>query len=57
MRRHLTDAEVVESMLALGLFVGFSKMMIALGLEPDGMETTVWATPDLPADEREPVDV
>ena len=31
--------------LGLGLFHGFSKMLIALGLEPDEMDDTVLPTP------------
>ena len=38
-------AELVELGLGLGLFHGFSKMLIALGLEPDEMDTTVLPTP------------
>lgn len=37
--------ELVELGLGLGLFHGFSKMLIALGLEPDQMDTTVLPTP------------
>ncbi len=37
--------ELVELGLGLGLFHGFSKMLIALGLEPDAMDTTVLPTP------------
>lgn len=39
------EGELVELALGLGLFHGFSKMLIALGLEPDEMETTVLPTP------------
>lgn len=39
------EGELVELALGLGLFHGFSKMLIALGLEPDEMETTVVPTP------------
>ena len=39
------DGELVELALGLGLFHGFSKMLIALGLEPDQMDTTVLPTP------------
>lgn len=37
--------ELVELALGLGLFHGFSKMLIALGREPDEMETTILDTP------------
>lgn len=37
--------ELVELALGLGLFHGFSKMLIALGLEPEEMDTTVVPTP------------
>jgi 4-carboxymuconolactone decarboxylase len=47
---HFDDAEIVEAMLALGLFLGFSKMLIALGFEPEEMDTTVLPTP-APIDE------
>lgn len=36
----------MELALGLGLFHGFSKMLIALGLEPDEMPTTVLPTPE-----------
>ena len=39
------QGELVELALGLGLFHGFSKMLIALGLEPDQMDTTVLPTP------------
>lgn len=37
--------ELVELALGLGLFHGFSKMLIALGHEPDEMDTTILDTP------------
>jgi hypothetical protein len=40
-----TPAELTELALGLGLFHGFSKVLIGLQLEPDGMETTVYPTP------------
>lgn len=45
LREHFGDDELVELSLAAGLFVGFSKMMIVLGLEPEHMDTTVLPTP------------
>lgn len=38
----------MELTLAAGLFVGFSKLMIVLGLEPEQMDTTVLQTPAPP---------
>jgi hypothetical protein len=40
------DEELVELGIGLALFHGFSKMLIALGLEPEEMDTTVLPTPD-----------
>ena len=37
--------ELVELGIGLALFHGFSKMLIALGLEPEQMDTTVLPTP------------
>ncbi|MFN3218793.1 MAG: hypothetical protein ACE367_20040 [Acidimicrobiales bacterium] len=45
MARHFDAGEWTELALGLGLFHGFSKMLIALGLEPDQMDTTVLPTP------------
>ena len=42
----LGEPGVVELALGLALFHGFSKMLIALGLEPEAMDTVVLATPD-----------
>jgi AhpD family alkylhydroperoxidase len=44
----LTPEEVVESTFALSLFMGFAKVLIALGVEPPPgtMPTTVLPTPD-----------
>lgn len=49
MRQHFSDDEIVEMTLAAGLFVGFSKLLIVFGLEPELMETTVLPTPSAPA--------
>jgi hypothetical protein len=46
MARHFDAGEWTELALGLGLFHGFSKMLIALGLEPDEMDTTVLPTPE-----------
>ncbi|MEO1061646.1 MAG: hypothetical protein AAFZ07_09530 [Actinomycetota bacterium] len=48
MREHFTDEEIVEMTLAAGLFVGFSKLLIVFGLEPESMDTTVLPTPRAP---------
>ncbi|MCC5874220.1 MAG: hypothetical protein JJU22_17600 [Gammaproteobacteria bacterium] len=45
LRQHYSDAEVVEMALGVGLFLGMSKLLIALGLEPEAMETTLAPTP------------
>jgi len=44
--QHFDAGEWTELALGLGLFHGFSKMLIALGLEPDQMDTTVLPTPE-----------
>ena len=45
LHRHYTDAQVVEMALGVGLFLGMSKLLIALGLEPEEMDTTLAPTP------------
>ena len=45
LREHFSDAEIVELALGVGLFLGMSKVLITLGLEPDQMDTTVMPTP------------
>jgi AhpD family alkylhydroperoxidase len=53
MLRHFNPAEVVELTAGLALFMGFSKIAVALGQEPAAMPTTLVPTPDLPeSDER-----
>ena len=44
---HFTPAEIVELTAAVALFLGFSKIAIALG-PPPGMPTQVIPTPDWP---------
>lgn len=44
-RASLSDAEVAELALGVGLFHGMSKVLICLGLEPEEMETTLLPTP------------
>lgn len=48
MSEHFSAAQIVELTLALSAFLGFSKLRIALGLEPRDMPTRVVATPDVP---------
>ena len=45
LRRELTVPEIVEVALGVGLFMGLSKVLITLGLEPEAMETTIVPTP------------
>ena len=44
-RANLTDPQVVEVALGVGLFMALSKVLITLGLEPEQMDTTVVPTP------------
>ena len=44
-KRSLSKKERAEIGLGVGLFMGMSKVLIALGLEPEEMETTVVKTP------------
>lgn len=45
LRQHFSEAEILEIALGVGLFMGMSKVLITLGLEPDQMDTTVLPTP------------
>lgn len=45
LKRHFADAEIVELALGVGLFLGMSKVLINLGLEPEDMPVTVVPTP------------
>jgi len=45
MRRHFTDAEIVELTYAMGTFIGYGKQIMILGLEPDDLPVTVIPTP------------
>lgn len=40
-----SSPEIVEMALGVGLFMGLSKVLITLGLEPEEMDTLVVATP------------
>jgi len=46
LEQQFSPAELTELALGLGLFHGFSKVLIGLGLEPEAMDTTVYPTPD-----------
>jgi hypothetical protein len=43
-----TPAEIVELTAGLALFMGFSKIALALGGVPDELPVSVQATPDVP---------
>jgi alkylhydroperoxidase family enzyme len=49
LRRRLLDeftpAEVVELTYAIGTFIGYSKQIITLGMEPEHLDVTVVPTP------------
>lgn len=45
LRRHFDDAQVVELTYAIGTFIGYSKQIITLGLEPEGLPLLVIPTP------------
>jgi len=50
--RYFTKTQLSELAVGIGLFHGFSKMLIGLGREPEEMDTTIVPTPrkpDLPA--------
>jgi hypothetical protein len=42
---HYSQEEIAELALGVGLFMGMSKVLITLGLEPEEMDTTVLPTP------------
>ena len=45
MAARFEPAEIVELSLAVALFLGMSKVLISLGMEPEAMSTTVLPTP------------
>lgn len=45
LRDHFDDGQVVELTYAIGTFIGYSKQIITLGLEPEGMPLVVIPTP------------
>jgi alkylhydroperoxidase family enzyme len=52
MTEHFSAAEIVELSAALALFMGFSKIALALGGVPDSLPVNVQPTPDWPPTER-----
>lgn len=40
LRQSFTDAEIMELTYAMGSFIGYSKQLIMLGLEPESMPVT-----------------
>ena len=45
LREHFDEGQIVEAAVGVGLFLGMSKVLICLGLEPEEMATTVLPTP------------
>ena len=45
LREHFDDAQIMELTYAMGSFIGFSKQLIMLGLEPEDMPITVAPIP------------
>jgi alkylhydroperoxidase family enzyme len=45
LKSQFSDAEIVEIALGVGLFLGMSKVLINLGLEPEDMPVTVLPAP------------
>ena len=45
---HLTPEQIVELAAGVALFMGFSKIAVALGQAPESMPTTVVPTPERP---------
>ena len=45
LRAHFDDAQVVELTYAIGTFIGYSKQIVTLGLEPEGLPVIVIPTP------------
>jgi AhpD family alkylhydroperoxidase len=48
MLREFSPEEIVELTAGLALFLGFAKIAVALGQQPDAMPVTVIPTPDRP---------
>ena len=45
LEKEFSAAEIAELAMGVGLFLGMSKVLINLGLEPETMPTTVVPTP------------
>jgi hypothetical protein len=45
MRRHFSQAEIVELTYAMGTFIGYGKQIMILGLEPEHLPLTIVPTP------------
>ena len=45
LKANYSDAEIVEMALGVGMFMGMSKVLINLGLEPEEMPLTIVPTP------------
>ena len=45
LRAHYSDAEIAEIAVGVTLFLGMSKVLICLGLEPEEMQLTALPTP------------
>lgn len=45
LQRHFTDPEIVELTYAMGTFIGYSKQIITLGMEPEHLELRIVSTP------------
>ena len=49
LRDLFTPAEIVELTYAIGTFVGYSKQIVTLGLEPENLPVLVLPTPGVPS--------
>jgi len=45
LKTNFSDAQIVELALGVGMFMGMSKVLINLGLEPEQMPLTIVPTP------------
>ncbi len=45
LKANFSDAQIVEMALGVGMFMGMSKVLINLGLEPEEMPLTIVPTP------------
>ena len=48
LKANFSDAQIVEMALGVGMFMGMSKVLINLGLEPEDMPVTIVPTPGTP---------